>query len=215
MRIIILGDIHGNLPALEKLLLLEKNNYDLIVCHGDVVNYAPWSNECVRLLDGLDNAILLKGNHEKNYLKKVYSGTHPVAKTFFNACFSDFNEFSKIEKYKEEYRIGNFIVRHTLSDKYIYPDSNLSQFNIENNYIIGHSHYAFDRTINNYNIINTGSLGQNREYINVSDYVVYDTKSNIIELKSFKNDIDLVINEMQARRYPDLCLEYYKNKKRK
>ncbi len=215
MKIVVFGDLHGNLPALEKLLLLEKNNYDLIVCHGDVVNYAPWSNECVQLLDNLNNAILLKGNHEDNYLKKVYSGSNKVAQTFFKACFSDFNEFLKIEKYNEEFKVGNFIIRHTLSDKYIYPDTNLSCFNIENNYIIGHSHYAFDRTINNFNIINTGSLGQNREYINVSDYVVYDTKSNTVELKSFKNDIDLVINEMQDRKYPDLCLEYYKNKKRK
>jgi predicted phosphodiesterase len=214
MKIVVFGDVHGNLPALEKFLLIEKNNYDLIVCHGDVVNYAPWSNECVQLLDNLENAILLKGNHEDNYLKKEYSGSNEVAKTFFKACFANFNEFLKIEKYKEKCQVGNFIVRHTLSDKYIYPDTNLGHFNIENNYIIGHSHYAFDRTINNYNIVNTGSLGQNRVYINVSDYVVYDTDKNKVELKSFKNDIDLVINEMYARKYPDFCLEYYKNKKR-
>jgi predicted phosphodiesterase len=214
MRALVLGDIHGNLPALEKLFFLEKDNYDVIICHGDVVNYAPWSNECVQLLDTFKNIVLLKGNHETNYLKKIYSGTNVVAKIFFDTCFLEFKEFEKIGMYKEEYMIGDFIVKHTFNNNYIYPDTDLSAFNIKKNYIIGHSHYAFNRFINGCNVINTGSLGQNRVHVNESNYVLYDLEKKEIKLKSFTHNIDLVINEMQARNYPTLCLEYYKNKKR-
>lgn len=215
MVFIIIGDIHGNLPALEKLLSLEKNNYDKIICHGDVVNYAPWSNECVQLLDTLDNAILLKGNHEVNYLKKSYLGTNLVAKTFFEVCFSEFNEFNKITVYKDEYNLGDFTIKHTINDSYIYPDTDLSKHNINKNYIIGHSHYAFDRNINDHKVFNTGSLGQNRVYINESNYILYDSSKNEIELKSFVHDIDIVINEMCARNYPKLCIDYYHSKNRR
>ena len=64
MRILIIGDIHGNLISLEKLLKIEESNYDLLVCHGDIVNYGPWSNECVELLRLKQNSIILNNNFD-------------------------------------------------------------------------------------------------------------------------------------------------------
>jgi predicted phosphodiesterase len=215
MRVLILGDIHGNLVALEELLIIEKNNYDLLVCHGDVVNYGPWSNECVQLLDSLKNKILLKGNHEDNYLKRSYAGTNVIAQTFFDFCFPTFNEFDKIEAYNKSCSIGDFIVQHTINDQYVYPDTDMEDFDIRNNYVIGHSHYAFDKKIKTRRVINTGSLGQNRVFINQSDYVIYDLDKNTIELKCFTNSFNKLISEMKSKGYPDLCMEYYLKKKQK
>ncbi|APD05840.1 hypothetical protein UJ101_00288 [Flavobacteriaceae bacterium UJ101] len=215
MRVIILGDIHGNLPALEKVLKIEHNNFDLLVCHGDVVNYAPWSNECVQLLDTIDNKVLLKGNHEVNYLNKNYKGTHIVAQTFFDVCFPKFKEFDRIKDYKETYTLGDFTIQHTINDQYVYPDTDLQELNLNKNYIIGHSHYAFDRTENGNRIINTGSLGQNRVFINESNYIIYDLDKEKVQKKDFINNFDLVIEKMKALKYPELCLNYYLNKKRR
>ena len=64
MKYLICGDIHGNLPALELMLQREKNNFDQLICHGDVINYGPWSDECVLLLNTIKESVLLKGNHE-------------------------------------------------------------------------------------------------------------------------------------------------------
>ena len=111
--------------------------------------------------------------------------------------------------------VGNFTIKHTLNDSYIYPDTDLSRYRIDKNYIIGHSHYAFDRCFNGYNIINTGSLGQNRVYINESNYIIYDLEKNEVKSKSFTHDIKIVINEMKSRGYPNLCIDYYINKKRR
>lgn len=215
MRVLVIGDIHGNLPALEKLLNIEKDNYDILVCHGDVVNYGPWSNECVQRLDILENKILLKGNHEANYLKKNYEGKNIIAQTFFDFCFPTFNEFLKIESYKDTYKVGDFIIQHTIGNQYIYPDTNLESLDIKNNFIIGHSHYAFNRTKGDYRIINTGSLGQNRVYINQSDYIIYDLDKKTIESKQFVNNLDVLIKEMRSMDYPELCLNYYLNKEQK
>lgn len=216
MRYLIFGDVHGNLPALEKLLKTERGNYDVLVSHGDVVNYGPWSNECVELLSGIPEGIVtLKGNHETNFLNGSYNGENITARTFFNFCYPKFTNSEIIKNYGESYDLEDFEVKHTIDDRYIYPDTDLSQFKLVKNYIIGHSHYQFDRFSNGRRIINTGSVGQNRKTINVAEYVMYDDVQKTIGIKSFDYNIDTVINKMESENYPQLCVDYYRNKNRR
>ena len=65
MRIGIVADIHGNLPAFERVLarLKEYEGVDRLVCLGDVVGYGPYPNECLDLLRD-QNHICLPGNHD-------------------------------------------------------------------------------------------------------------------------------------------------------
>ena len=214
MRILIIGDIHGNLVSLEKLLKIEENNYDILVCHGDIVNYGPWSNECIELLRLKQNSIILKGNHEEDFIKKKYSGTHPIVIAFFNFCMPNFLYFDYLSTFGLEYKCDDFIIKHTIQDKYIFKDTAIEDFQITNNYIIGHSHQQYEKFVGNYKLINTGSLGQNREYINVANYIIYDSESKLIEYKYFTFDIDIVINKMESMDYEPICLNYYKQKNR-
>ncbi|MEJ2679749.1 MAG: metallophosphoesterase family protein, partial [Gemmatimonadota bacterium] len=52
MRYALMGDIHGNLPALEAVLaaLDARGDVDVVAHLGDLVGYAPWPNEVVSLL---------------------------------------------------------------------------------------------------------------------------------------------------------------------
>jgi predicted phosphodiesterase len=46
MRIAIVSDIHGNLPALEAVLTdVARQEVDAVYCLGDLVGYAPFPNE--------------------------------------------------------------------------------------------------------------------------------------------------------------------------
>lgn len=48
MRVAILGDIHGNLPALEAVLDdLSKQEVDQVWCSGDIGWGGPWASECI------------------------------------------------------------------------------------------------------------------------------------------------------------------------
>lgn len=210
MRYLICGDIHGNLPALETMLKKEHNNYDFLICHGDVVNYGPWSNECVYLLNDLSNKYLLKGNHEFYFLNGNYPGTNIIAKEFFNFCYVKFFNFNLISFYQNSFKIKNFKIQHTILEKYIFKDTLIEH--LDDNYIIGHSHQQYNRIIEGKKLINTGSVGQNRTYINCINYVIYDDISNSIIFRSEIYDHRLIINKMISENYPKICLDYYKNK---
>ena len=46
MRVAVLSDIHGNLPALEAVLAdIRQQHVDAVYCLGDLVGYAPFPNE--------------------------------------------------------------------------------------------------------------------------------------------------------------------------
>jgi predicted phosphodiesterase len=62
MRIAVLSDIHGNLPALEAVLAALRP-YDAIWQLGDVVGYGPQPNEVVALLAS-EKAVGVRGNHD-------------------------------------------------------------------------------------------------------------------------------------------------------
>lgn len=213
MRYLIFGDVHGNLPALEKMLMVEMNNYEALICHGDVVGYGPWSNECVDLLKNV-NCICLQGNHEGYFLNGIYSGKNEIAKAFFEFCFPYFHRQHIISNYRNSYSIRGYEIKHTIRNAYIFPDTDGNMLQLDRNYIIGHSHYQFLKKIGEYELYNTGSVGQNRRFINMIDYLVMDTGQNIADFRSIPYDVDVFINQMTVLNYPLECINYYKSKKR-
>ena len=65
MRVLILSDIHGNLPALEAVLATPAAAAcEAVVSLGDHVNFGPQSREVQLRLEGL-HARMLLGNHEE------------------------------------------------------------------------------------------------------------------------------------------------------
>ena len=204
MKVLILSDVHGNLPALE-LVLKTNRDVDLIVSLGDIVNYGPWSNECVELLDTLDNVVLLSGNHEKAYLHGYYDGVNPIAKAFFEYCYPSFTKYNLISNYLEEYYINQTKFTHTIDGKYIYPDS---EINLIHDIFIGHSHQLFLKYSKGYRLVNVGSVGQNRLNINDINFVIWDSKSNCLNLCTKSNDSNIILNEMKNRKYPEICMNY-------
>ena len=65
MRIAILADIHGNLPAFEAILdHIAKQNIEQIIIAGDIVNGAPDSDKCWQLASSL-GCPMVRGNHDR------------------------------------------------------------------------------------------------------------------------------------------------------
>ncbi|MBR5077650.1 MAG: metallophosphoesterase family protein [Victivallales bacterium] len=85
MKYAILGDIHGNLEAMEAVLAACRElGVDKYACIGDVVGYNANPKECLDLLRGLgDNLVgVVKGNHDEYVSNgKETLGFNPLAAT--------------------------------------------------------------------------------------------------------------------------------------
>lgn len=203
----IISDIHGNLPALE--LLLKKTKFvERYISLGDVVNYGPWSNECVELLETL-KIIKIKGNHDEYFINKKINSENKLLNDFFNHSFKNFNNFDKLIQYKDSHFEEGVFYTHTLENQYIYQDTNIDY---EHNLFIGHTHRQFFYKKNNKFLANPGSVGQNRSNINKIEYIIFDSDIKNVELKFIEFDINVIINEMVLKSYPQQCIEYYLSK---
>ena len=211
MKFLVFSDVHGNLPALESVLKTE-SNVDGYINIGDVVNYGPWSNECVELIASLENCYNIKGNHEVYFEKGICDVENKLVQDFFTITFKDFKHQKIINLYKDRIAFNEFDLIHTIGPKgYVFEDT---EVHITKNTILGHSHQQFIRFVDGKYLVNPGSVGQNRKWINVSNYALWDTETNEFTLKQMTFDLEFLLNEMAVRNYPKNCIEYYKNKKR-
>ena len=72
MKIVVLGDVHSNLPALEAVMKEIRENIrpDLILFSGDAVGYGPWPGETIDILkEVVDFGVL--GNHDAGIVGKT------------------------------------------------------------------------------------------------------------------------------------------------
>ena len=68
IRIALLADVHGNLPALARVIEeLERLQPDFVVLDGDLINAVPFSAEVIDCVRGQDR-LVVRGNHEFYYL---------------------------------------------------------------------------------------------------------------------------------------------------
>jgi predicted phosphodiesterase len=71
VRIVILADIHGNLPALEAVMRdLQQVPPDQVIVNGDMINRGPQSQACLQAVRATGWPVVF-GNHEDYALKRV------------------------------------------------------------------------------------------------------------------------------------------------
>jgi predicted phosphodiesterase len=84
MRVAVLADIHGNLPALNAVLSdAAAQKIKIFWCLGDVVGYGPWPVQCWAALRKLNPAAWVVGNHDLGLVEGLYGGQ------FFNDEYFD------------------------------------------------------------------------------------------------------------------------------
>ena len=76
MRIGVISDIHGNLPALRVIIdKFQREVCDCIYCLGDTIAIGPFSKECIELLLTLPNIKFVMGNHEEYFVRGISNVT--------------------------------------------------------------------------------------------------------------------------------------------
>ena len=77
MRILVISDVHANLPAL-RAVIDEAGVADLVIHAGDIVGYNPYPNEVIELLKGV-GARSVMGNHDYSVGFNDVSYMNPIA----------------------------------------------------------------------------------------------------------------------------------------
>jgi predicted phosphodiesterase len=80
MRLAVLSDIHGNLPALEAVLddIKAQGKPDAYMVLGDLVAFCPWPAETLARLRELPVALFLQGNTDRYVVTGARSTMQPV-----------------------------------------------------------------------------------------------------------------------------------------
>jgi len=96
-EIYVLGDIHGNLESLMKLIeVIDENKPRLVISLGDIVDRGTRQLECLIIVLALkilksDYFYILRGNHETLEMNQAYGFFYE-----FIQKFKDYNNFSEI-----------------------------------------------------------------------------------------------------------------------
>src|SRR5688572_17170044 len=66
MRVLILSDLHANLPATEAVLEdAMRGGWEMALVLGDLVGYGADPEAVIDIVRGLNNATVIRGNHDK------------------------------------------------------------------------------------------------------------------------------------------------------
>lgn len=102
-EVYVIGDIHGNLDTLLKLIeIINKNNPNLVIFLGDIVDRGSKQLECLMIVMALKilypfKYYLIRGNHETLEMNQYYG--------FFQDFISRFNDQSKFNKILSIYNL--------------------------------------------------------------------------------------------------------------
>ncbi|NLY53525.1 MAG: metallophosphoesterase family protein [Firmicutes bacterium] len=183
MRIAVLSDIHGNLPALQAVLAdIEGKQVDKIFCLGDLVGYGPWPNEVIDLLRQRDIPCV-QGNYDESVGEELLA----CGCDFADADAARLGEISlnwTIDATNDEnkswlrelpqllpadlagYRLLLVHGSPRQNNEYLtfsYPAAQLERFlqaTEADILLCGHTHLAFHRQIGSKHVVNAGSAGK-------------------------------------------------------
>src|SRR5690554_957206 len=71
MKALIISDIHSNIYAL-KAIWEKENDYDIVYCAGDLVDYGPFPKEVIYWIRNHD-VVCVKGNHDEDVIAAYHS----------------------------------------------------------------------------------------------------------------------------------------------
>ncbi|MEW6355568.1 MAG: metallophosphoesterase family protein [Planctomycetota bacterium] len=234
MKYAILGDIHGNLDALDVVLdCIEKEKVDEIACVGDIVGYAAEPSACVQRIRDLDCHVVA-GNHDYAVLGKTdVSCFNPDAlrsvlwtKEHLSKGDLDWLDSLPLTVEHEDFTLAHGTLHSPEYFDYIQTiyDAQLSFEKLDNRVcFLGHSHVPvtfFDvnpiiYTLDNHiklmpgqkALVNVGSVGQPRDQNPLAAYAIYDAGAEVVRIFRVEYDIDKAAEKIRKAGLPDFNAE--------
>lgn len=182
MKIAVLSDIHGNLPALQTVTAdIEAWQPDMVVVNGDVVNRGPCSLACVHFVQqkqAAQNWQVLSGNHETFVLSCGEVDAPPGTPSYAVAEFAYWtydqlngelgwlaglpDAFSWLAPDGSEFRVRHASMRSNREGLYAWDEAEVLREKMAPPpavFVTGHTHRAFVRQLADTLVVNAGAVG--------------------------------------------------------
>jgi putative phosphoesterase len=210
MKIALIGDIHGNLHALQAVLQhARKRHVKAIWNVGDFIGYGAFPEEVIQLLREA-NALSIVGNYD---LKALQVGTDKSKKPkmsgkqlAFRWAYEQLSEGScdylhslPLER-RFELNGWRILMTHgspESNEEHLTPDTTderlitLAEKGDAEVILCGHSHIPFTRQVNGYRYINPGSVGRPDDGDPRASYVILTVKQNDLKVQLFRLEYDV------------------------
>lgn len=234
MRYALIGDIHGNLEALQSTLAsIDQEKVDHILCVGDIIGYGANPVECIELVKAKCSKVVA-GNHD-------YAAIGLTDVDYFNPFAKDAllwtseqlteKEINYIASLNLVEREDSFIMVHATLNNPREWGYILNTFDAASNFevqtdplcFVGHSHGAVvymkkENFISGHRfisklepnckyIVNVGSVGQSRDGDYRSAYVIYDHDQQTLKLKRVEYDVQTTQKKILEAGLPQILAD--------
>ena len=222
VKIGVLGDIHGNAPALAAVLKRARSEgVERLVVTGDLVGYYFDAARVLRLIEEWD-AVIVRGNHEDMLAaaRSDPSVLPGIRKSYGSGIEAALEELTDVELDRLcdlphplplELDSMRALLCHGApwdNDQYVYPDAApellercaLPGYDVV---IMGHTHYPLQREIGGVMLLNPGSVGQPRNREPGAQWALLDTAGGVATLRNEPYNPGKVAAQARAR-HPEL-----------
>jgi len=223
MRYALISDIHANLPALQSVLsdIAKRPNIDATYHLGDLVGYAPWPNEVVRLLrdEGIagvagnyDSTVATDYKHcgcryedarqeELSHLSYAWTRSHVSDETKRNLGSLPFRiDLRPLGGHVSGPRLTLLHGNHSLNTVYVTEDRTngflekmgaATDAATDDVVCFGHTHRPWQRKVNGVLYVNTGSVGRPKDGDWRAGYVILEMSSVRVAAEFIRVEYDV------------------------
>lgn len=226
LKYAILSDVHGNLPALEAVLLdVERQGAGKILHCGDLVGYGPFPNEVINLIRSKGIAGIM-GNYddgvgfERDDCGCAYTDETQELLGHRSLEWTKANVTAEnkafLRNLPRELRFSQGIFKVLLThgsprriNEYLYEDRPAKTFNrlLEaggcNLLVCGHTHLPYHRAIGDRHVVNVGSLGKPKDGDPRATYALLTLDESLeVDFKRVTYDVEATARAIETSELP-------------
>lgn len=221
MKITLVADIHGNLPALQAVLTHARSQYatEKILNMGDITGYGPFPDEVVKTIRGIQFINIL-GNYDKKVISKTnreedwQSVSSPDKRKLFSwtyhALSKSSRKFLRSLPESQEITLGGKTIlmthgspashsEHLLAETPKTRFSELAAIAGTDIVLSGHSHQAYALEVDGILFVNPGSVGRPDDGDPRAGYAVLTIEGDQVSVEHFRVPYNIMASVRRMR----------------
>ena len=225
MRLAIISDIHGNLPALEAVLAdAASRQFDRLYCLGDLVGYAPFPNEVTERIRS-ERIPTIMGNYDdgvgferddcgcayreadekrRGDQSLAWTKAHVTAdnKAFLRTLAPEIRFEADGRRVLLVHGSPRRINEYLFEDRPVSSFQRLAASSNADIIVYGHTHKPYTKLVDDVWFVNVGSVGKPKDGDWRACYAILDTLTRAAEFVRVEYDLPRVTSAIRASELP-------------